>query len=665
MLSFDDGSSRFERNYRAWFETEIKNLTDEIHLVSPSEWAELNRYLPQGVTTMPGYYDYSVTPYLKEIVNGVAITSPIREIHFKKASQVGATTGVLENAIGYIMRHFSSAPAMFMTTDDTLVKKRLSKNIFPMINQSNLDELIQSNDTMSSKKSGKTQKLIEWRGGGSLVPAGAKSASSMRQDSIQVLLLDEIDGYPLQVGNEGCPVELAKGRCKAYWGSRKIISLSTPKLRGSSKIDAEYEKGDKRHYFVPCRNCGEKQVLKFSDKNEKGEKYGIVWEMDSDGRLIVDSVRYKCKFCGHLHKNAEKTWMFNRGEWRPTKKGAPVDIRSYHLSSLYSPASMYPWHAVVESWLGAWDVHENRVRDTDKLQVFYNTQLGLSYEIRGNRVTFSSVSGHRRFYKYGEIPNKFAEKYCGSKILLLTCAIDVHDKHLDVAVMGWTRGRRVFVIDYFKFEGDATRLDDPGTWGKVEELIEGKRYIADDGYEYKVELTFVDASYNTDMVVEFCNQYEVGVFPILGRDAMLSSKASIKEWREFTTSIGTNGYILNVDYYKDRWSASLRRSWNNIDEQPETHFNAPVNMFDKQIKELTVEYKVERIETRTGKKVGHVWKRPSGSRNELWDLLIYNTAAMEMIAMFICQNDLKLTTINFPEFFDYIEKNQTYFKTGR
>jgi phage terminase large subunit GpA-like protein len=87
--------------------------------------------------------------------------------------------------------------------------------------------------------------------------------------------------------------------------------------------------------------------------------------------------------------------------------------------------------------------------------------------------------------------------------------------------------------------------------------------------------------------------------------------------------MGTVAFGITVDIYKDRWAARLRRSWNGIGLQPEGHFNAPENVTDAQLKELTVEVKREKIDKVTNQRIGFEWHRPSGAANELWDNLIY------------------------------------------
>jgi len=126
---------------------------------------------------------------------------------------------------------------------------------------------------------------------------------------------------------------------------------------------------------------------------------------------------------------------------------------------------MQTWEACVRKWLEAWDVEHNRPRDNGQLQVFYNNVLGETFEIRGEKLRFDTVSTHRRHaYKFGEIPNEWAAQFCGSPVQILTCAVDVHADNLAVAVFGWCKERRSVLVDYWRFNGDTEQLDDPGTW---------------------------------------------------------------------------------------------------------------------------------------------------------------------------------------------------------
>ena len=95
-------------------------------------------------------------------------------------------------------------------------------------------------------------------------------------------------------------------------------------------------------------------------------------------------------------------------------------------------------------------------------------------------------------------------------------------------------------------------------------------------------------------------------------------------------------------------------------EQPEYHFNAPVDITDKQLKELTVESRREKKDPKTNVTT-YFWYRPGNARNELWDLLVYGHAAVEILAYQICIEHFELETIDWSKFWDYIEAEALYY----
>jgi phage terminase large subunit GpA-like protein len=647
-----------------WLAQQIEAVTQEFKILRPSEWAERTRYLPPSVTALPGYYRFEVAPYTREILDCLSPDSPVREISWMKGVQICATTAVLENAIGYYMDAVGTAPMMLLTADAELAKLRLESYITPMIQHSGLEHLITSADETNNRKTGRTDKKIEWSGGGFLIPFGAQNANKLRSISIQILLRDEIDGYPDVVGKDGDPIKLSADRTAAYEVSRKILDISTPLIKGQSKIDQRFRRGDQRYYFVRCLKCNFAQTLRWRRENkDTGEVTGITWELER-GHLVPDSVRYLCQECGHPHTNDDKTRLLSPAhgaEWRPTAEPEDPHHRSYHLSALYSPVGMQTWGACVMKWLDAWDVEHNRSRDNGQLQVFYNNVLGEPFELRGEKLRFENVSQHRRSYHYGSVPNKLAQQVTGGSILLLTCAVDVHKDNLAVAVFGWSRDRRAWLVDYWRFEGETEKLDDPGTWGRLRKLLEEHEYAADDGKKYRIALALIDSGYRADDVYRFAADYPSGgVYPVKGRDAPVKG-ATLKEFSDFTTPMGTRAYGITVDFYKDRWSAALRRSWEGVGEQPHGHFNAPLDITDKQLKELTVEVKRERIEKTTGKRLGFEWHRPSGADNELWDCLIYSNAALDLLAWDVCVNQSQLEFVNWTAFYDLCEERKLFF----
>ena len=67
-----------------WLIDQIEGLTDEIDHVTPVQFNEANRYLPESVTPLPGFIRYDVNPFMREILNCFDVNSPVREVSLKK-----------------------------------------------------------------------------------------------------------------------------------------------------------------------------------------------------------------------------------------------------------------------------------------------------------------------------------------------------------------------------------------------------------------------------------------------------------------------------------------------------------------------------------------------------------------------------------------------------
>ena len=127
--------------------------------------------------------------------------------------------------------------------------------------------------------------------GGHLTIVGANAPSGLASRPIRILLCDEVDRYPFSAGAEGDPVNLAKKRTVTFW-NRKIVLVSTPTIRGLSRIETAYAESDQRQYWVPCPSCGAHQVLVWTQ---------VRWESAAGGHAggehRPETARYHCVAC--------------------------------------------------------------------------------------------------------------------------------------------------------------------------------------------------------------------------------------------------------------------------------------------------------------------------------------------------------------------------------
>jgi phage terminase large subunit GpA-like protein len=414
-----------------------------------------------------------------------------------------------------------------------------------------------------------------------------------------------------------------------------------------------FMRGDQRYYYVPCRHCNEMQVLTWHALREDKSAYGIIFDFDKAGHLIEDSVAYECQYCRELFHNYDKAWMLPRGEWRPHSTTEEPGLVSFHIDPLVSPVGMYDWTGIVYKWLKAWDIKNDRPRDLDQLRSFYNLERGLPWEERGESPKFERVQQHRRaIYAQGEVPNLFAIRETGAPVILLTCTVDVHGDRLDVEVVGWCCNRQSYSVEWLHFEGDIDNIGPQGPWQHLRTMIEAERWTADDGRVYRIELTLIDCGHKADTVHQFCTEYSSGVYPIMGRE--LPVKGSLfKEFNEFVSKFGTRGYNVTATIYKDRLAAWLRTDWEADQLQPLGYPNYPSDYGDDFFRQYEGEEKVEVVDKLTKVRKGFLWRQRGQRPNHAWDCRVYGMAALDMVVLEVCVNELEIEKIDYEAFAKY------------
>ena len=342
------------------------------------QWADAKRMLSKRSAGEAGRWRTSRTPYLREIMWELSPQCRTKEIVFIAGAQVGKTeTG--NNFLGYIIDQ-NPGPTMFVLPTTDMAKRHSKQRIGPMIEETEcLRGLVKPS---RSRDSGNTMLVKEFPGG-VIIFAGANSASGLKSTPIKFLITDEEDSYPLNLDNEGSPVDLAKRRLATFKDGVgvKHLRTSTPTVKGMSSISAAFELSDQRYFWVPCPRCHTFQTLRFTQlKWPKGKPR---------------EARYECEQCGQRIENHEKTWMLERGEWRKTAPES--EIAGFHLSSLYSPVGWFSWADAAESFAAAQG-------DPDRLRVFVNTVLGEAFQEAGEAPEWQIIFQRRETYPLGTAP---------------------------------------------------------------------------------------------------------------------------------------------------------------------------------------------------------------------------------------------------------------------
>lgn len=451
-------------------------------LLTVSEWADAHRHLTTTESPEPGPWRTERVPYMREIMDTLSPSSPVTDVCFMKSAQVGGTEAG-NNWVGFVIHH---SPGPMLAVQPTVeVAERVSKQrIAPLI--SNSPVLAEKVGPPRSRDSSNTLLAKEFPGG-MLIMAGANSAAGLRSMPIRYLFLDEIDGYPNDVDGEGDPVLLAEQRTQNFRGRKKKFKVSTPTLKGFSRIEKEYEDSDQRRFYVPCPECGEYQVLQWSN---------VKWE-NSDPQTAV----YVCDHCGGAWDDHARIKAVRRGEWRATHPERKK--RGYHIWAAYSP-----WvrlHELVSEFLSA-------KSHPELLKTFVNTKLGETWEEQGERVTADGLKGRLEEYA-AEVPKGVG---------LLTAAVDVQGDRLELKVKGWGAGEESWRIAHEILWGDPGREE---VWEKLAQWID-RPFQHECGSSLHIRVCCIDTGgHHAASVYRFCAPRQPRVWAIKG-----ANKAGVPIW---------------------------------------------------------------------------------------------------------------------------------------
>lgn len=493
-------------------------------LLTVSEWADRHRWIPHGTSAEPGRWRTERAPYLREIMD--ALGDPdVERVIFMKCARIGGTETIL-NLIGY---HVHQQPTAIGVMQQTVEEaKGFSKEqLMPMLRAT---PCLRGKVKDSGRRDSTNTLQTKLFPGGALYLVGGNSATGLRRRSIQVIVGDEVDGYGITARGgtveEGDPFTLFIKRSENF-PARTIFETSTPTVKGTSRIERDYELSDQRVYLVPCPHCGYEQVLRWrnfrwENRDPQTVAY-ICGDISDDGELTAG--------CGDPITEEHKERMVRAGRWEPRRPGRRV--RGYWIWAAYSLFTT--WQRIVEQWLEAQG-------DQLKLQVFANTVWAETWEERGEVVEEGALLARREEYT-AEVP-----KWVG----VLTAGVDVQGDRLEVSVWGFGAGLERGLIKHQVLWGVPAKAE---VWQQLA-LFLSRDWIHESGTKLRIRCTCIDlAGHHTEEVYRFCrahrrwNVYPVRGSPVPGSAATRLAKSHHKGVRIVT---------LGTEALKDMVFAALR-----------------------------------------------------------------------------------------------------------
>ncbi len=482
--------------------------------IAPSLWARENLMLPDGEYAGQKI-DFERVPHIAEPMDMLGPDSPANEVGVMKNVQSAFTTALL-GVIGHRIDREPCDMLIVQPTDGALSD----------FNSTKLNRMIEATEPLGGKPDGRGGRIgakifpqtsrsaagsttyEKKYPGGALNLALASSPADLRLKTIKIALCDEIDEYADDLAGQGDPLKLVAGRQEMFLasGTWKRAYVSTPTVKGVSKIEKIYEAGDKRRWHVECPHCRSRFVFEWHapfDPASHGLKFN---------KSFPYHAHYITPCCGSIIESWQKTAVYRTGRWVPTAPG-PGKFPTYHFDALSSP--FVPWDAIAKEFVEAGD-------DPAKLKPFYNLKLGLPFDVAGDAPDDELLMQRREDYPAERIP---------PGALLLTGGADVQMRGIYVEIVAWASDQQSWTIFADYLDG-ATTDADGGAFAELTKVYQREWPDAYNGC-WRVDEFLIDSGYRTDVVYEWTRRH--GAWATKGIDG----------WGRVPLSIATD---QDIDY---------------------------------------------------------------------------------------------------------------------
>ena len=276
----------------------------------------------------------------------------------KKATQSGISEILSVKAL---VKAMNGRSVFYVLPTDRLVSRYVKNRI-----DRSIENTIYYKSKMKESKSFfSASTSLKHIGKGTIAFVPSNSSSAFTEFPADDLIIDELD----ECNQEN--LIMATERLSASRDPR-IIYVSNPTLQNFG-IDAEFNKSDKKEWFIKC-GCGEWINPDFF--------VHIVKEVDDGEYIILDEdyeesqgkdIRMICHKCG---KPIDR---FKKGSWIPQAKS---HISGYHISKLFSTNIKVTDR--VERF-------NNGLKNDSELQRFYNGDLGPAFTSSGSKVNYDML----------------------------------------------------------------------------------------------------------------------------------------------------------------------------------------------------------------------------------------------------------------------------------
>ena len=601
------------------------------------DWTKQHRIFPDD-GPQPGRFRPETAPYANEPMQACDPDNGVEEICIIKCAQSSGSV-IAESFIAAVGAEVGGPgmivhPTVKAAQDWAEEKFEAMVQAMPRLHTAGQGGVI---PRQARELGGSKRDRIRFRERGWFKLAGSNSAASLRQSSIRWGVEDDLDGFAADADGEGDPEKLFDQRLKTFrkQGTAKRLKVSTPLIKGASRIERAYRRSDQRRFYMACReaSCG---AL-------------VDWDWDDvQGVEEGETPFLACPECGTVHEDRHKRDMAAAGLWIPTaptrtdddegepakppKAIRPEDVahwrnrdmgararrRGYWITGVMNVFSSLA--SLAEAWRAA-------KGDPDAEKVFANTELGHPYAVTTKTPDWDKLWARRdESWRRGD-------GHPGALVFILS--VDVQRDGLFWRINGYARGEQQFSLD-FDFLAGETAEPNKGAWI-------GLRKIADEGAplpggaRFPLDGIVVDANYNTEAAKEFVRRHPAAIAingaagwgkPIIYRIEETDTRKSGRKVRFNGLKIWHVGTFTVKNMLITRYLNTVAGA--SEDELPKGYQHWPGDADEDFFKQLTSEYVAER-KKRGSETVIKEWAQRGP--NHYFDCDVYALAMLEHLRM--------------------------------
>ena len=604
-----------------------------------SEWAKENRYFPDDAA-IPGQWSHDTAPELVEIMDALSPQDPCEEVIVMKCAQSGGSASA-ENWLGFIS-DLAPGPVLFVQATFKAATGWAAEKFWPMVASSpRLNPERRGTIRAQGLANGDgstTQKVLFSRSNGYILLTGANSAADLRQRTVRYVVEDDLDQFPSDLDGQGSPEGMVDQRLKV-WRSRglsKRMKISTPTIKGSSKIGDAYSKADRRRYYLKCPSCGDRFAPDWSD---------IQWEDGGHEQAYLVSPCCGADRIEHWRKPEMKLpdgWLsdtidgekmprvLTEAEFQAARARMPASRkRGFHLVGEIS---------TFQSWAEMAVGFRDAQGDIAKLKTWTNLQRGFEFEVANDTPDYEALMTLReQDWGVSQMP-------IGP--LVVTLGGDVQGDGIYVEKLGWGPRKESWQLDA-RFLPGATDVPGEGAWRALDEYSQrGTAFPG--GQVLPIDWECIDAGYHTPAAQAYCARRprRLAVFgrpgwgkPILGRGEAIAYEQQGRRAGRAKGRSDEKAYIVGTFNAKLGWYGFLRATMEafnaSIDSAtPEVvpvgrvHLSkdTPADWFEQATAETIDVRMVHGVPDRR-------WIVMAGRQNHYLDCRIYNMAAAEKLML--------------------------------